>query len=303
LLKSRKIGTRQRTLPRMLGKVSKTGFLTGLRCLNSTSHKKLTLPSWTDSQLKAFCDKHNVPVPQPRKRDSLLAAARSNYASIAKKTSETTAYPGNWLYESWSESDLKAWLDERGIPNPQPSSRDKLVATVRRNSRIASLKVSAVASSASASAASAQASLTDAVFDSWSDSQIKSWADKNGIKVPQGSKRNELIALARKHRASWTGDNVSASAASAFGAATSKAGNQYAKSTDDVSLAKKDAFNTAVGTWSQSRLKAYLDARGVPVPQSGKKDELVAAVRLQAHKAASGYTAWTFDTWTTENLK
>ena len=121
--------------------------------------------------------------------------------------------------------------------------------------------------------------------------------------MPQGSKRNELLALARKHRASLTGDNISASAASAYGAATSKAGNQYAKATDDVSLAREDAFNNAVGTWSQSRLKAYLDARGVPVPQSGKKDELVAAVRLHSHKAASGYTAWTFDTWTVENLK
>jgi hypothetical protein len=53
----------------------------------------------------------------------------------------------------------------------------------------------------------------------------------------------------------------------------------------------------------QSRLKAYLDARGVPVPQSGKKDELLAAVRLNRHKAATGWSAWTFDTWTLENLK
>ena len=65
----------------------------------------------------------------------------------------------------------------------------------------------------------------------------------------------------------------------------------------------EDAFNSVVGTWSDSRLKAFLDARGVPVPQSGKKDELIAQVRLNKHKAASGWSAWTFDTWTTENLK
>jgi len=144
--------------------------------------------------------------------------------------------------------------------------------------------------------------------------EIKEWADKNGIKVPQGSKRNELLAIARKHRAQLTGDNASysaksaaskasASGGSAFGAATSAAGNQYAKATDDAQLKAQDAFNSAVGTWSESRLKAYLDARGVPVPQSSKRDELVAAVRLNAHKASTGWSAWTFDTWTVDNLK
>ena len=159
------------------------------------------------------------------------------------------------------------------------------------------------AASASASANAAKESLSDALLEAWSDSQIKEWADKNGIKVPQGSKRNELLALARKHRAQLTGDKVASSASSAFGAATSKAGNQYAQATDDASLKTGEAFDTAIGTWSDSRLKAFLDARGVPVPQAGKKDELIKQVRLHKHKAASGYNAWTFDTWTTENLQ
>ena len=83
--------------------------------------------------------------------------------------------------------------------------------------------------------------------------EIKAWADKNGIRVPQGSKRNELLAIARKHRAQLTGDNVSDSAKSAFGAATSSAGNQYAKATDSASLKAEDEFNKAIGTWSDVR--------------------------------------------------
>lgn len=39
------------------------------------------------------------------------------------------------------------------------------------------------------------------------------------------------------------------------------------------------------------------------MPQKSKKDELIALARLHKHKAATGYSAWTFDTWTTENLK
>ena len=261
--------------------------------------------SWTDSQLKAFCDKNGIPVPQPRKRDTLLTAVRSNYETAASKLNEYAQYPGDWLYNSWSESDLKEYLDERGVPVPQPSTRDKLIASVRRNSRQASLNMKAASAAASSSAEAAQKSLGDALFDSWSDSQLKEWADKNGIKVPQGSKRNELLAIVRKNRQSLLNEasTASESAASAFGAATTKAGNEYAKATDDATLAADDAFDTAVGSWSNSRLKAYLDARGVPVPQSGKKDELVAKVRLNKHKAETGFNAWTFDTWTTENLR
>lgn len=194
------------------------------------------LDSWTDSQLKAFLDKNGIPAPQPRNRDSLLKTARENYNAVATKLGETAAYPGDWLYSSWSESDLKEWCDTRGIPVPQPSTRDKLIASVRRNSRIASNNAAAAYSSVSASAASASASLSNALYDSWSDSQLKAFLDKNGVPVPQGSKKNELIALARKHSAKLSGDNVSASAsslsasaASAYGAATSSAGNQYAQ--------------------------------------------------------------------------
>lgn len=143
--------------------------------------------SWTDSQLKAFADKHGIPAPQPRKRDTILATLRDNYDTVATKAGETANYPGNWLYSTWSESgtflpmfriftkliflDLKAWLDERGIPVPQPTSRDKLIASVRRNSRIASLKAASAQASASKSASDAAQTLSDKLLDSWSDSR------------------------------------------------------------------------------------------------------------------------------------
>jgi hypothetical protein len=328
-----------------------TGSLTGSFLIQQSCFDVLTTYSWTESQLKAFLDKHGIPSPQPRTRDALLTTARENYESVAKKSKETTAYPGNWLYHAWSESDLKAWLDERGIPVPQPTTRDKLIASVRRNSRLASLNAQHAAAQASASAkslgadgastasasgksaasvasasaksaasvasksgksaatrasssaAAAGETISEAVFEKWSDSEIKAWADKNGIKVPQGSKRNELLALARKHKAQLVGDTLGSTASSLYGAATSNAGNAYAAATDAASTKASEAFDAAIAMWSDTRLKAYLDSRGVPVPQNGKKDELVAAVRLQAHKAGTGYSAYTFDTWTAENLK
>lgn len=265
--------------------------------------KDWILDTWTDSQLKAFCDKHGVPVPQPRKRDTLLEKARFGYETVAQKAGETAAYPGNWLYETWSESDLKEWLDTHGIPAPQPTTRDKLIASVRRNSRLAYLRAQEQAASAKASAQATYDSLADAVINAWSESQLKEFCDKNSIPVPQGTKVDQLRALVRKHRAELLGDTVSATAASAFGAATSNVGEGYAKATDTTSQAAQDAFDKAINAWSDTRLKAYLDARGVPVPHASKSDELRALVRKHSHKAASGWTAWTFDDLSYDNLK
>lgn len=59
--------------------------------------------------------------------------------------------------------------------------RDKLIASVRRNSRLAYLKSQEQLASATASAQAAYATLTDKLIDSWSESQLKEFADKNGI--------------------------------------------------------------------------------------------------------------------------
>lgn len=85
------------------------------------------------------------------------------------------------MYETWTESDLKEWLDTHGFPAPQPSTRDKLIATVRRNSRLAYLKSQEQLASATSSAQAAYSTLTDMLIDSWSESQLKEFADKNGI--------------------------------------------------------------------------------------------------------------------------
>lgn len=267
------------------------------------SVKDWIFDSWTVVQLTSFLEKHGIPVPHPPKRENLVAAARNNYDAAAKKAGETAAYPGNWLYHTWSETDLKAWLDEHGYPVPQPTTRDKLIASVRRNAYLASKRGQGAASSVSSAASSATGNISDTVFDTWNDNRIRDWANRKNIKVPQGATRDELLALARKHKSSLTGDDLTGSAASAYGAATSKVGEQAARVTDGAKETAEDAFNSVIGTWSDSRLKAFLDARGVPVPQSGKRDEILASVRKYRHKAANPNSAWTFDNWTLENLR
>lgn len=55
--------------------------------------------------------------------------------------------------------------------------------------------------------------------------------------------------------------------------------------------------------WSESRLKNFLESRGVDVPQYSKKDELVAYVKANKNKHQSKYGMWTFQDWSVENLR
>lgn len=182
-------------------------------------------------------------------------------------------------------------------------TRDKLIASVRRNSRLAYLRAQEQANSARASAQDVYLSLTDTMVDGWSESQLKEFCDKHGIPVPQGTRVNELRALVRKNKASILGDTFTDQASSAFGAATSNAQKQYAKATGSASLAAQEAFDKAVSAWSDSRLKSYLDARGIPVPHGSKRNKLQAEVRKYSHLAATGGNAWTFNEFSYDNLK
>lgn len=236
--------------------------------------------------MKAFLDYHGIPNPAPRTRDSLLSTARSNYQSAANKAGETAAYPGNWLYSAWSDSDLKAWLDERGIPAPQPSNRDKLIAELRRNARNGSVQAAAAASSASKAAEGAQQSLSSQLISSWGESELKAWFDKQGIKVPQGSKLNELQALARKHSAQLTGNNAQGSAASAYGAATTSAGNFYVQATNDLYGAGRyyyDVLLNQFGMASAEAQKSLSSASSVASVEASKSS-------VAASKSASSFS-------------
>lgn len=265
--------------------------------------KEWALDSWSDSQLKALCDRNGISVPNPRNRDVLIGNARRAYELSAKKAGETAAYPGNWLYEGWSDSDLKSWLDKHGVAVPQGSNRNKLVAAVRRNSHLAYLKAQDEAENTLAKAKAVYAKVSDEALEAWDESKLQKFCDENGIAVPHGTRPKELRALIRKNRAEVMGSDVHGKATKAFGAATSKAGNQFAKATDDAALIAQREFEQAVDKWSNSRLKSYLDARGIPIPQNSGTDELRALVRKHAHKASTGWSAWTFDDFNKDNLK
>ncbi|KYK58448.1 hypothetical protein DCS_05464 [Drechmeria coniospora] len=257
----------------------------------ATSAKDWILDTWSESQLKAFCDQHGIPgmrplprrrarsLPEPHDRDSLLERARAGYDAAASKVGETVAYPGNWMYASWSDSDLRSWLETYGFPTPQDATRDGVIASVRRYSRTAHLHRQREAARARAEVEARFATLTDAVLDGWDESRLKEFCDENGIRRPQGTRLNELRAL----RSEATRDELLGAARAAYSSASTAGGAAYASATAYLASATAAVERDGFRSWSESDVKAYLDGCGVPVPQGSKLDELQAVARRQAN--------------------
>lgn len=109
----------------LISQVSSSWYETGDQAQQGwTNVKEWIFDTWTDSELKAFADKHGIPgmsflpsprnyrltlsqtVPQPRQRDTVLQKLRAGYETAAQKVNGAISYPGNWLWESWSGKSL-----------------------------------------------------------------------------------------------------------------------------------------------------------------------------------------------------
>lgn len=144
--------------------------------------------------------------------------------------------------------------------------------------------------------------IRDDVFNTWSDSQLNEWLEShNIIKEPsKPSTVDELRKFAAKHKDLLLEDinNFKDKAADSASPYLSKSKEYVADSADAL-------FESTVSTWSSSRLKAYLDARGIPAPQYGKKDQLLKLVRENRYRLVDRkYNGpWTFDAWSVDDLK
>lgn len=226
------------------------------------------LDSWTDSQLKSFLDYHNIPNPTPRNRDSMLTTARGAYSNIA--SIGPSAY--DTLFGSWQDSDLKAWCDARGIPVPQGSTKESMLASLRKNTHSFTEQAKAKFNDLTSQ------SVGDKVFDSWSESQLKELLDENGIPAPQGSKVNELRALARKNYKSLKNSaseyyaagasSVSKSGASAATVASKSGASVYDQAKKSAESVASEASKT--GKDYLAKAKASAESLASEASKTGK---------------------------------
>lgn len=201
--------------------------------------KDSAFDTWDESQLRAYLVKHNIVAPKGPK-ESLVKAANDYYASAASAASDVSASAtsaassvssaasagasviGDHLnkakgqvYDSWTESQLRLWLQDRGIIPPPRSKSQQLIDMVRINWWHAESTASGAASSVSSAASAAASSADKAAYDakaavtsapqrawaSWTDSQLRDWlVDHNVLDSKTTLKRKELE---NKIQSSW----------------------------------------------------------------------------------------------------
>ena len=61
------------------------------------------------------------------------SASGGTYASVTSSLAAATDYAKQTTFETWTDSDLKAYLDSYGIPVPQGTQTEELKAMARRH--------------------------------------------------------------------------------------------------------------------------------------------------------------------------
>lgn len=84
------------------------------------------------------------------------------------------------------------------------------------------------------------------------------------------------------NKADATREDLLSAAQQAYATASKSSGPAYASVTSYLASATDAAKDSAMDSWSDSDVKAYLDSYGVPVPQGSTSDQIKAYARKQA---------------------
>lgn len=116
---------------------------------------------WHETELERWLSDHDVPYPSPADRKDLESLIQKNWESHAVSP-----------YKNWDSDKLSAYLKQKGIETKEgaESSKDSLLTQVQNSWYETEDK-----------AQTAWASTKDWILDSWTDSQLKAFADKHGI--------------------------------------------------------------------------------------------------------------------------
>jgi hypothetical protein len=116
---------------------------------------------WHETELERWLSDHNIPYP--------TAADRKDLESLVEKNwNDYVVTP----YKSWDTADLSAYLQAKGsqVQSEADATKDSLVQQVKANWY-----------ETEDNAQQAYASVRDWILDTWTESQLKAFADKNGI--------------------------------------------------------------------------------------------------------------------------
>ncbi|KAK9450099.1 uncharacterized protein V1518DRAFT_189815 [Limtongia smithiae] len=300
---------------------------------------------WSDSELAEWLTKHGYDVPRNPTRNTLIqqvidysrsttgsaqhaySHAQVAFSHLHENVLDASGEVRNSAFNTWSDSDLKEWFDEHGIAVPQPSSRDRLLASARRHKYLlkndieqAAKKFSQVYGTASENIQDAGASTKESIdsfttdsfkqlTDTWSNSRLQEFLVSRGVIAPENTPLERLRELVWKNRrkpiATWdywsfeswsledlqnwlkqqgdtvtgTRDQLAAKAGQVFDTLRQSGGDKYVSVITQLQDWYNSGKDIAFENWSDSDLKAYLDSYGVPTYQGSTRNELIAMAR------------------------
>ncbi|MBQ5153903.1 hypothetical protein EGM85_11665 [Macrococcus caseolyticus] len=137
----------------------------------------------------------------------------------------------------------------------------------------------------------------DSVFESLDPATIKDWLEAHVVV----DATQQTIDTAKQHK-DWLLEDIKDYAAQSqdFSTKILNKGREY------YADQSKEASNYLWSKWSDSKLKEFLDARGVPVPQKYTRDQLVALVARSKYNSPINFNGpsgkYWFDSWTRDEL-
>lgn len=116
---------------------------------------------WHQTELERWLSDHDIPFPKASDRKDLESLVQSRWNDIIVQP-----------YSSWDTAQLSSYLRERGqdVQTAVEDSKDNLVSQVKTNWY-----------ESEEAAQQAWINAKDWILDTWSESQLKAFCDKNGI--------------------------------------------------------------------------------------------------------------------------
>ncbi|KAF8889007.1 hypothetical protein BD779DRAFT_1623255 [Infundibulicybe gibba] len=273
--------------------------------------------AWDESRLREFLLEQGVVAPSgPREQLLLLAKSKyraytdaaSSFSSQASSASSSAssavsntvvqatataqrAFNDNrdWVYSSWDDSQLRAYLEDKGVLKTQTQkSRDQLLAMMRET----------------------YAAVTNPVYDAWSTSYMKEWlVSHNIIRSDAQYKRDEL----RGKLASYYYDTSDYAWSTWDDSAlrTWLIANNVIKPEAQIARPKllkliQDNYTQAPSTfwaaWSDSQLRAWLVDHGYIASDAQLKRDKMVKIADEKYSDASSKTA-AYLTWPDARLR
>ncbi|KAG8747439.1 hypothetical protein FRC10_001110 [Ceratobasidium sp. 414] len=210
-------------------------------------------------------------------------------------------------YAKWNQAQLEQWLKDHNVQAPQGANQKQLRDLVQSNWGSAQTWTEEKYNQASKSLQD----LKESAFDTWDESQLRSFLVEQGVVAPSGPKESLQLAAKQHYRAYASAASSFSAAASATASSAVYGGHGY-QASKSASSASRSASSVAVSAsaratkalddssdyvysaWTDSELRAYLEKHGVVKTKAElTRDQLLAQMRTAYAAVADPiYSAW-----------